>query len=334
MKSSSESSRWSGLIDYFGLLGVIALMMLFFGTQTENFWTLPNLFKTANQIPEFTLLAIGMTFVLIIGGIDLSVGSVFALSGVVTGVAAVQWNWPISLAMTLGVFVGGCCGFLNGFVSERWRIPSFIVTLGMLEIARGAELMIANSQTQYIGGAVEKLGMPIPGLGITPAFLIAILFVVIAQVILSKTVFGRYLFAIGNNEEAVRLSGINARPLKITVFVIAGLMAGFAGLFQVWRMGSADPAVGVGHELTAIAAAVVGGTSLTGGRGSVVKSFLGVLIIAILASGLVQMRTSFHFQRIVTGVVIVLAVILDAYRQKVTWVEFRDSFLKRKPAAR
>ena len=330
MKPASNSYSLAWAIDYLGLLGVLAIMLIVFGTQTDYFWTWQNFITIANQLPEFTLLAIGMTFVLIIGGIDLSVGSVFALSGIVTGVAAVRWGWPIPLAMPLGVFVGGCCGFLNGFVSEKWKIPSFIVTLGMLEIARGSELLIAKSETQYIGPDIEFWGRPIVGIGIAPSVPLALFIVVIAQIVLMKTVFGRYLFAIGDNEDAVRLSGIYARPVKVTVFVISGLLAGLAGLLQVSRMGSADPAVGVGFELSAIAAAVIGGTSLMGGRGSILKSFLGVLVIAVLDSGLVQLDTPFNARRIVTGLVIVLAVILDAYRQQISWGDLRARLFGRR----
>ncbi|MEZ6045188.1 MAG: ABC transporter permease [Planctomycetaceae bacterium] len=314
---TGEKNRISGwVIDYLGLIGVLLLMVLVFSWKTEYFWTMGNLTNIANKIPENTVVAVGMTFVLIIGGIDLSVGAVCALVGMVTGVAAVNGNLPVPVAMLLGLMTGVFCGLINGMISERWRIPSFIVTLGMLEIARGSELLISNSESLHIGANIEYWGEAIPGIGITPAFFVAALLVILAQIVLTKTVYGRYMLAIGDNEEAVRLSGIRSTPVKVGVFAFCGFTAALAGLMKTCQTGTADPNIGEGLELDAIAAVVIGGTSLMGGRGSVLKSFLGVLIIAVLDSGLVQMLTPDAVKRIVTGSAIVLAVILDGYRQQ------------------
>jgi len=212
--------------------------------------------------------------------------------------------------------IGLAAGALNGMVSVRLGIPSFIVTLGMLEIARGLAYLTTNSQTKYIGASVEGLARPFGPLGISLAFLIAAVVIVAGQVVLSRTVFGRHLVAIGTNEQAVRLAGINPRPSKIAVFALVGLLTGLGAVFYTSRLGSSDPNAGVGLELSAIAAVVIGGTSLMGGRGSVIKSFFGVLIIATLEAGLAQVGASEPAKRVIPGLVIVVAVVLDAWRHR------------------
>ena len=209
---------------------------------------------------------------------------------------------------------GVICGLFNGVVSIGLRIPSFIVTLGMLEMARGATKVVTDSQTRYIGSAVESIGEPIPVLLLSPAFLFSLVVVGLGQFLLTRTVFGRYCIAIGTNEEAVRMSGIRTAPYSIAVFAISGLMCGFAGLSQASRLSSADPNAAIGIELSAIAACVIGGTSLMGGRANVVSTFIGVLIIAVLQTGLAQLGVSDANKQIITGAVIVVAVLLDACR--------------------
>lgn len=297
-------------------------LVLLFGAFSENFLTWRTLSTLANRIPTLTVVAAGMTLVLIIGGIDLSVGSVLGLGGAVLGVAIVDWHWPFWAAGATCLGVGLTAGALNGLISVELGVPSFIVTLGMLEIARGLAYLATHSQTKYIGASVEPLARPIGGLGCSPAFLIAATVIVIAQLVLSRTVFGRYLVAIGTNEPAVELAGINSGPAKIAVFALVGLLAGLGAVFYTSRLGSSDPNAGVGLELSAIAAVVIGGTSLMGGRGSVVSSFLGVLIIATLEAGLAQVGASEPVKRVVTGSVIVIAVILDAWRQHLSGSKF------------
>jgi ribose transport system permease protein len=200
-------------------------------------------------------------------------------------------------------------------VTVRWAVPSFIVTVGMLEAARGTAYLVTGSRSVYVGGSIAAIGTPLPGLGLSPAFLLAVVVVIAGQLLLSRTVFGRYLVAIGTNAEAVRLSGIDPRPVVAAVFGVSGALAGLAGVFHLAYLESADPNSGLGLELSAVAAVVIGGTSLMGGRGSVISSFLGVLIIAVLQSGLAQVGATEPAKRIVTGGVIVAAVILDAWRR-------------------
>lgn len=314
--SQPEVRRRSHTGEFIGLAIVLVLLVALFSVSSAHFFSRITFTTLANQIPSLTVIAVGMTLVLIAGGIDLSVGSVMALAAAVLAVARVQWGWPLPVAMLLCVAIGLAAGLVNGAVTVRWSVPSFIVTLGMLEVARGAAYLVTGSRSVFVGAAAGAIGTPLPVIGVSPAFVVALLVVAAGQVLLSRTVPGRYIVAIGTNAEAVRLSGIEPRPLIIFVFALSGALAGLAGLFHVAYLESADPNSGIGLELSAIAAVVIGGTSLMGGRGSVVSSFLGVLIIAVLQTGLAQIGASEPVKRIVTGGVIVAAVILDAYRRR------------------
>jgi ribose transport system permease protein len=307
--------RLAGLADVLGLLLVLSALIVLFGLLSRNFWTWRTLQSVVNQVPDLMVIAAGMTLVVIAGGIDLSVGSVLALSGAVLGIAMAGWGWPLGPSVALCLAVGAACGFVNGAVCVVWSIPSFIVTLGMLEIARGAAYRMTDSQTQYIGPRVERLAEPIAGLGISPAFLAAVAVVVVGQILLTRTVWGRHLVAVGSNERAARFSGLATRRIKLVTFVVSGTLAAAGAVFQVARLSSANPNAGIGTELAAIAAVVIGGTSLMGGEGSVLRSFLGVLIIAVLETGLAQVGATEPTKRLITGAVIVLAVIVDVHRR-------------------
>lgn len=304
------------LIEYAAMAAIWLALILLFASLSRNFLTVPTMLALANRIPALAVVSVGMTLVLVIGGIDLSVGSVAGLGGSVLGVLLLNFHMPFWEAALLSSLVGLAAGLANGLVSVCLNIPSFIVTLGMLEAARGLAYLVTNSQTKYIGSAVESLSEPVHSLGVSPAFLIAVAITIVGQIVLSRTVFGRYLIAIGTNEQATRLAGINPTPSKIAVFALAGLLSGLGGVFLTSRLGSADPNTGVGMELSAIAAVVIGGTSLMGGRGSVINTFFGVLIIATLEAGLAQIGASEPAKRVITGAVIVAAVILDASRQQ------------------
>jgi ribose transport system permease protein len=301
--------------EYLGLTLVLVALVVFFGLTTDYFLTLTTFRTIANQIPDILIVATGMTFVLIIAGVDLSVGSILAFSGAVFGVCLVHLGLPLVVAVAACLGVGLLCGALNGFAVVRWSLPSFIVTLGMLEAARGAAYLSTNSQTMYIGATVEAIDQT-QLFGLSIPFLIAVAVVATGQFVLSHTIFGRYVLAIGANEEAARYSGIDTRRIKWSVFALSGLLSAVASIFQVSRLAAADPNAGIGLELQAIAAVVIGGTSLMGGRGSVMTSFFGVLIIAILGTGLIQVGAQDPTKRLVTGCVIVVAVIVDYYRHR------------------
>lgn len=298
-----------------GLLAALAAMLALFSALSPTFFSLPTFTTIANEIPDLLVMAVGMTFVLMIGGIDLSVGSVLALAASVLSIAMTQLGWGVLPSALAGVALATAAGALTGAVTVQWGIPSFIVSLGVLEMARGLAYSLTDSRTVYIGSAVDWLATPI-ALGIAPSFLLAIVVTIVGQIVLVRTVFGRYLVAIGTNEEAVRLAGVNPRPYKIAVFALMGLLSGLAALFQVSRLEAADPNAGVGMELQVIAAVVIGGTSLMGGRGSVVRTLFGVLIISVLESGLAQIGASEPTKRLITGAVIVAAVIMDTYRSR------------------
>ncbi len=317
MRKLLRRSEWFGwAVEYLGLIGALVLLIVVFNLSTQHFTESRNLLVIANQIPAMVLVATGMTFVLIIAGIDLSVGSVLGFCGAVMGACLMRLHWPLELALVAALATGLACGGFNGWVSTRWGLPSFIVTLGMMEIARGGAHLVTQSRTIYVGAPIAWI-TETSVFGLSLPFLLAIGVVVAGQLVLSRTVLGRYMVAIGTNEEAVRLSGIDPRPIKITVFVISGFLVALGAIIDTARLGqSANPNAGNGFELQAIAAAVIGGTSLMGGRGSVVSTFFGVLIIAVLNSGLAAVGAKDETKRLVTGFVIIAAVILDQYRQR------------------
>lgn len=313
MGSSGKYPRL--LADYLGLAAVLVLLILFFGWQTDHFFSMTTFRTIANQIPDAVIIAVGMTFVLIIAGIDLSVGSVLALGSAMLGITLTRLGLPLPVAILCCLGVGLLCGLANGALVVRWGLPAFIVTLGMMEAARGGAYLVTGSRTQYIGASIERVS-DIKAVGLTLPFLIALVVVALGQLLLSGTAFGRHMFAIGANEETARLSGIATRRIKLVVYGLSGLLASLAAVIHCSRMTAADPNAGLGYELQAIAAVVIGGTSLMGGRGSVINTFFGVVIIAVLENGLVQIGAQEPVKRLVTGAVIVLAVIIDYYRHR------------------
>lgn len=314
-KTRRHSELRRALAEYIGMATALFVLVAVFSLLTQHFFSVTTFRTIANQIPSAILVAIGMTFVLIIAEIDLSVGSVVGLCSAMIGVSLVQWNWPLWMSIFAAIGLGAATGCFNGMVSVRWRLPSFIVTLGMLEMARGGAHFLTRSQTRYIGSRIEAIAST-SVLGLSVPFLLALVAVVVAQLVLSRTIFGRYVVAIGTNEEAVRLSGIDPRPIKVGVFVLTGVLVALAAVIDTSRFQSANPNAGTGFELQAIAAVVIGGTSLMGGRGSVISSFFGVLIIAVLNSGLASVGAKDETKRLITGLVILAAVILDHYRSK------------------
>ncbi len=302
------------LTTYGPMFGIWILIVLLFGVLSDNFLTTRTFLTIAGQVPPLVIICCGMTLILIIGGIDLSVGSVLALSASLLCVALARWELALPVAAFLAIFAGFLMGAFNGAISVLLKIPSFVVTLGTLKIAFGLAMLVTASETVPVGTTLEPLAQRISGIGLPVSFLVAIVFVILFQVILSKTVYGRYLVAIGTNEKAVQLAGIPTNLRKISVYAITGALVGVASIFFAARLGAANADAGNGLELSAIAAVVIGGTSLTGGRGSVVNSFVGAMIILTLDSGLAQIGAAEFAKHMVTGIVIVVAVLLDALR--------------------
>ena len=297
------------------LVLVFVALVATFGLTTERFFSAATAQALASQAPPAILLAVGMTLVLIAGGIDLSVGSVLGLSGAVLGHLMVVRGWPTEAAILACLATGLACGAANGLVTVALRVPSFIVTLGSLEIVRAATYLVTDSRTLYVGEPIEAVTASTLA-GVSTSFVLAVVVVGFVDVLLVRTVFGRRLVAVGDSVRAVWATGVDPRPIQIATFAIAGLLAGLAAVLQTSRLGAADPNAGYGFELSAIAAAVVGGTSLLGGRGSAIGSLLGVLLMAVLATGLAQGGASEPAKRLVTGFVIVMAVAADALRNR------------------
>src|SRR6195256_1540771 len=252
--------------------GALIALFVVFSLASPNFLQFDNMVGILLATSVNGVLALGVTFVIITGGIDLSVGTVMTLSAVMTGVFITVWHLPLPLGMLAGLMTGGLAGFVSGTVIARMKVPSFIATLGMLNIAKGLALVISGLKPIYFNDTPEfnrlAMGSLVPGLEVPNAVLVLFVAAIVASLILTRTVLGRYAFALGSNEEATRLSGVNVANWKIAIYTLAGVFSGLGGVLIAARLNSAQPALGQGYELDAIAAAVIGGTSLSGGEGS------------------------------------------------------------------
>ena len=319
-EETSTSFSFRAIIHNAGIGLALFALIVFFSIFTEHFLTPNNITNILTQITINLILAVGMTFVILIGGIDLSVGSVMAFAAVVAGKAITLSGLgtveAILLCCLAATLVGLACGLINGAISAFWALPSFIITLGMLNVARGAALQVSNAQTIYsFPYAFEEFGSAMI-YGIPVVFLVALSLVALAWFILNRTVFGRLIYGIGNNEEAMRLAGHPVFWYKVAAFTICGLTAGIAAIVYMARLNISSPIAGIGFELNAIAAVIIGGTSLSGGRGSIIGTLIGAFIIGVLANGLILIGLSDFMRQMITGVVIIVAVILDYYRAR------------------
>ncbi|HZG91467.1 MAG TPA: ABC transporter permease [Pseudonocardia sp.] len=301
---------FAGLIVIFGFFAVVSPVFLNYGNVTNI------LFSTV----VIGTLALGTTFVIISGGIDLSIGTGMALCAVMSGVLIVGSGLPVPLGVLLTILFGGLIGLVNGFNVAVLGLPPFIATLAMMLVAQGLALVVSGSAPIYFTDAPGytdiSIGTLVPGSGFPNAVLILALAAVLAGLLLNKTVLGRYTYSIGSNEEATALSGIDVRRWKILIYTLAGLFTGLAGIMISARLGSAQPATGMGYELQAIAAVVIGGTSLSGGKGSIVGTVIGALIISVLNNGLQIMSIPQEWQNVILGCVILLAVYADQARKR------------------
>ena len=293
---------------------------------SDNFATRDNLFNVARQISVNLCISVGMTLVILTGGIDLSVGSILAFTGAIAGGLVkngLSWEggnlfigFTLLGAIIAALLLGGFLGWFNGWVITKFKVPPFVATLAMLTMARGLTMLYTN-------------GFPITQLGDNFAFLgtgwflgvpmpvwISIIVILITAIFIKKTRTGRYIYAIGGNERAALLSGINVNKVKTVVYILAGLLSALGGLLVTARLDSAQPNAGMGYELDSIAAVVIGGTSLNGGKGSIIGTVIGALIIGVLNNGLVLLNVSPFWQQVIKGLVILLAVIIDRMQRK------------------
>jgi ribose transport system permease protein len=276
-----------------------------------------NLFGVARAFSLTAIVAIGQTMVIITGGIDLSVGSVLALSGITTGMLLGE-GWPLGLAMIAGVLAGSVTGLLNGLLITQVGLPPFIATLGTLGIGRGLVYVLTKGYPVTIPREhhfLLNLGQGYLGSIPIPVIIMAVI-TVLGTIFLGQSTLGRYIYAVGGNEEAARLAGINVALVKLLVYTLCSTLAALSGLILVARLVSAQPSAGLGFELPVIAAAIIGGTSLLGGEGTILGAVLGAAIIGVLDNGIVLLGINTYAQQIVVGVVILLAVSLDMWQKK------------------
>lgn len=321
MKAPSKQS-----LARFQSLFALAVMVLFLSWKAPNFLTVPNWQNILLQISVNLCLSIGMTLIILTGGIDLSVGAILGLSGAMAagllkgGLAltflGVQLQFTPFGAVIAGIVVGLALGWFNGMAITRFKLPPFVATLGMLSIARGLTMLWTKGfPITALGPTFGFIGAGF-WLGIPTAIWISAVLVAVFYVISKQTTLGRYIYAVGGSEKAALFAGLNVNRIKVWVYALAGGLAAIGGLILTARLDAADPKAGLGYELDSIAAVVIGGTSLSGGRGSVLGTVLGCLIIGVLNNGLVLLEVSPFWQQVIKGAVILVAVAVDKFGSK------------------
>jgi len=304
----------------------LIILLVGFSLASPNFMQMSNIIAILQATSVNGVLAVAATLVIITGGIDLSVGTLMTFCAVIAGVVLTYWGMPMPLGILAAIAAGALCGLTSGTFIAKMKIPPFIATLGMMLMLKGLSLVISGTRpiyfndtpgfTEIASGSV--IGAVIPALPVPNGVLILFLVAIGASYILGRTVLGRYTFALGSNEEAVRLSGVNVDAWKMAVYALAGGICGIAGLLIASRLNSAQPALGLGYELEAIAAVVIGGTSLAGGRGTILGTLIGALIMSVLTNGLRILSVTQEWQTVVTGAIIILAVYIDMMRRRRT----------------
>jgi ribose transport system permease protein len=302
----------------------LVVLLAFFGVASPNFLEVDNLVSILQATAVNGVLAIASTFVIVSAGIDLSVGTLMTFCAVTAGVALTGLHLPLAAGVAAAILSGAGCGLVSGAIIAKLRIPPFIATLGMMMLLKGLSLVISGTKPIYFNDtpgfsaiSLDSLvGDLVPALPIPNAVLILFAVAVAASVVLQKTALGRYALALGSNEEAIRLSGVDTDFWKMAVYTLGGGICGIAGLLIASRLNSAQPALGQGYELDAIAAVVIGGTSLSGGSGTILGTLIGAFIMSVLTNGLRILSVAQEWQTAVTGVIIILAVWADILRRR------------------
>jgi ribose transport system permease protein len=316
---TTNARKLTAVVSEFGILAALIVEIILFSTLSPYFFTTENILNVSLQTSITAIIAAGMTFVILTSGIDLSVGAIVALSGVViTSALKLSLSFGISLPVAIfaGLMIGAASGAIAGQLVTRFNITPFIVTLALMTIWRGAAYMYTDGRPIWgLPDGFSALGsgrvftVPVPSIIMIGVY-------VIAYIMLKKTRFGRHVYAVGGNREAARLAGIDSNRILMSVYIISGVLAAMSGLLLASRMNSGQPNAGLMYELDAIAAVVVGGTSLFGGRGSIIGTFIGAMLIGVLRNGLNLLNVGSYVQMVVLGVVILLAVMLDQMRSR------------------
>lgn len=304
----------SKMLTKYGIFIGFLLLCIIMGTMSPNFISGSNVLTILRQVSYYGMLSLGVMYVILTGGIDLSVGSIMCLAGLVSAhysLAATDYQLPLGAAVLIGLALASLCGFINGVLVAKVRLAPFIVTLATSTIIRGICLIYSDGRpiTGYTD-AYKMIGQTSQGIIPMPVLIFAVLFI-ITLIVLGFTLFGRYLYAVGGNEECAVACGINVTRVKTLAYTICGLLAGFAGIVLCSRLNAASPNTGEGYELNSIAAVVMGGVSLSGGRGNVFGVLVGVLIIGVITNGLDILNVSSYYQDVIKGLIILLAVFLD-----------------------
>lgn len=298
---------------------VLIALLAFFSIFAPNFAAWTNMVNIMQATAVNGVLGVAVTFVIISGGIDLAVGTMMTLTAVMAGLILTNAGMPLPIGIAGALASGGLMGAISGTTIAKFKIPPFIATLGMMQIARGLALVFSGTKPIYFNDTPSypllspesSISLIIPGLEIPNGVFVMFIVAILASIILNRTLFGRYIFALGSNEEAARLSGVNVDFWKILTYALSGAICGVAGLLISSRLNSAQPALGLGYELDAIAAVVIGGTSLSGGRGTVLGTIIGAFIMSVLTNGLRIMGVQEEWKIVVTGVIIIVAVFVD-----------------------
>jgi len=296
----------------YGVFLAFVIICLVLALSTPKFFTLSNLMNIGTQVSINALLAFGVTFVIITGGIDLSLGSMVAVTGVVAASFAHPDSYPVIVPIFIGLIAGLALGAFNGLVITKSKVPPFIVTLGTMTIGRGLALILSKGRPisnlsdsfNFIGGG-NLFGIPFP-------IIILILAFIVCSIILNKTILGRYMYAVGGNEPAARASGIRVGNVKMWVYTICGLLSALGGILLTSRITTGQPNAGAGFELDAIAAAIIGGTSTSGGTGTMTGTLIGALLIGVISNSLDLLNVTSYYQQVVMGAIIIGAVVLDS----------------------
>lgn len=316
-RGNALRDRLSDFVSQLAAAGALIVVFVFLSFASPDFLTADNLFNIGSQTAVVAVIAVGMTLVIITAGIDLSVGSVAALAGVMGALLMSSYGLSMPFAVLGGTLVGAACGFTNGFLVSVAGLNPFIATLGMLSVARGVVYIATDAQSVFgLPDSFRLLGQGVVAGGIPIPVVIIITVAIVGYVVLSRTKLGRYAYAMGSNLEAARLSGIPIRRYLTSVYVISGALAGFGGMIAASRVASGQPNYGIGLELDVIAAAVIGGASLFGGQGTVVGTLIGAFLIALIRNGAVLLNVNTFYQQVIIGVIIWVAVFWDQYRRR------------------